>query len=335
MVNVLGGIFDVSENGILIYQRGSGTNEKRLTWFDRAGKKLGVTGEVGDYFDVRISPDGQKLASNAGSPNSEIWVDELARAVRMRLTIDPDTDHGFPVWSPDGKRILFAAIQGKARRGIYQKPANGASGEELLLPSDKQEVQIWPTSWSRDGRFILYGRGALSLTQADIWVLPLEGDRKPRLFVQAPAAAYDGQFSPNGRWVAYTSKESGRDEVYVVPFDAARVLNPGSGSSASASGGGKWLVSASGGRFPRWRRDGKEIFYLSPASQMMAAQVEEKGNSIELRTPQVLFRSGVEAPSGAPYDVTPDGKKFLINVISEQSSPLTLLVNWTANLKKQ
>jgi Tol biopolymer transport system component len=142
VVNVLGGIFDVSENGILIYQRGSGTTGKRLTWFDRSGKSLGVTGEVGDYFDVRISPDGHKLASNAGSPNSEIWVDELARAVRMRLTIDPDTDHGSPVWSPDGKGILFGAIQGKARRGIYQKPANGASGEELLLPSDKQEVQI-------------------------------------------------------------------------------------------------------------------------------------------------------------------------------------------------
>jgi hypothetical protein len=165
--------------------------------------------------------------------------------------------------------------------------------------------------------------------------LPLEGDRKPRPFVQAPAATYDGQFSPDGRWVAYTSKESGRDEVYVVPFDAARVLNAGSGSSASASGGGKWLVSASGGRFPRWRRDGKEIFYLSPASQMMAAPVEEKGNSIELRTPQVLFRSGVEAPSSTPYDVTPDGKKFVINAIREQSSPLTLMVNWTANLRNQ
>jgi Tol biopolymer transport system component len=337
--NPIGGIFDVSENGILIYQRGSGTSEKQLTWFDRSGKKLSVTGEVGDYFDVRISPDGQKLAFNAsypaGTPNSEIWVDELARGVRMRLTIDPDNDHGLPVWSPDGKRILFSVLRGKARMGIYQKPSNGAGGEELLLPSDKQDVQIWPTSWSRDGRFILYARGALSgLSQADIWVLPVEGDRKPRPFVQGPAAAYDGQFSPDGRWVAYTSKESGRDEVYVVPFNAAKVLNSGSGSSASASGGGKWLISASGGLYPRWRSDGKEIFYLSPASQMMAALVDAKGNSIEVRTPQVLFRSAVGA-TGAPYDVTPDGKKFVINVISEQSSPLTLLVNWTANLKKQ
>lgn len=119
-----------------------------------------------------------------------------------------------------------------------------------------------------------------------------------------------------------------------MPFNAAKVLNSGSGSSASASGGGKWLISASGGLYPRWRSDGKEIFYLSPASQMMAALVDAKGNSIEVRTPQVLFRSAVGA-TGAPYDVTPDGKKFVINVISEQSSPLTLLVNWTANLKKQ
>jgi Tol biopolymer transport system component len=333
VVNVTGGIFDVSQNGILMYQRGSGTSEKRLTWFDRAGKKLGVTGEVGDYFDVRISPDGHKLASNAGSPNSEIWVDELARAVRMRLTIDPDTDHGLQVWSPDGSRIAFGALSGKARRGIYQKPANGASGEELLLPSDKQEVQIWPTSWSRDGRFILYGRGALILAQADIWVLPLKGDRKPRPFVQASAAVYDGQFSPDGRWVAYSSKESGRDEVYVVPFDAARVLNPGSGP-ASNGGGGKWQISAIGGRCPRWRRDGKEIFYLSPTNQIMAVEVEEKGNSILMGTSQALFRSAVSF-SFAPYDVFPDGKKFVITAPNEGDSPLVLVVNCTANLKKQ
>jgi len=257
----------------------------------------------------------------------------MARAVRMRLTIDPDTDHGIPVWSPDGGRIVFGALQGKARLGIYQKPSNGAGAEELLLPSEKKDAQIWPTSWSRDGRFILYTRGAITLSQADIWVLPLEGNRKPRLFVQAPAAAYDGQFSPDGRWVAYTSRESGRGEIYVVPFDAAKVLNTGPGS-ASSSGGGKWQISASGGRCPRWRRDGKEIFYLSPTNQMMAEEVAENGNSIVVRTAQALFRSA--APdSFAPYDVTPDGKKFVINTLREGNSPLTLMVNWTANLKKQ
>jgi len=349
-----------SENGILVYQTGGGGSEKRLTWFDRAGKNLGVVGEVGDYYDVRLSPDGAKLASNAGYPpgssNSEIWVDELARGVRMRLTIDPDTDHGIPVWSPDGNTILFGALQGKARTGIYRKLSNGAGSEELLLPSEEPDTPIFPTSWSRDGRFILYSRGILTLSQADIWVLPLSVERKPRLFVRAPGAAYDGQFSPNARWVAYTSRESGRDEVYVVPFDAAGVLNTGSGSAgASGAGpppggpaaavkplressgpqGGKWQVSSGGGRCPRWRGDGKEIFYLSPDNQMMAAEVEERGNGIEVQAEQVLFRVGAAGLTFSPYDVTPDGKKFIINTLSEQNTPLTLVVNWTANLKQQ
>jgi eukaryotic-like serine/threonine-protein kinase len=306
-----------------------------LIWFDRTGKNLSTAGEVGDYFDVRLSPDGSRLAANAGypagSPNSEIWVEELARGVRMRLTIDPETDHGVPVWSPDGKTLLFDVFSGMARMGIYRKSSNGVGGEELLLPANST-VPIWPTSWSRDGRFILYTRG-LALVQEEIWVLPVAGDRKPRLFVQAPVAAYDGQFSSNGQWVAYTSKESGREQIYVVPFDAARILNTTPGSVVT-SGADKWQISASGGRFPRWRGDGKEIFYLSSDNQIMAAEVEEQGNSIRVRPAQALFRAAV-APSYSPYDVTPDGKKFVINTLSEPSTPLTLVVNWTANLKKQ
>jgi hypothetical protein len=139
--------------------------------------------------------------------------------------------------------------------------------------------------------------------------------------------------------VAYTSEESGRSEVYVVPFDAARVLSADPGS-ARAGGGGRWEISASGGRCPRWRRDGKEIFFLSPANQMMTAEIEEKGNSIVVRTPQALFRclrlSVVSVPSFAPYDVSPDGKKFVINTLTaENNTPLVLLVNWTANLNQQ
>jgi Tol biopolymer transport system component len=324
--------FDASENGILIYRTNSEANEKRLTWFDRTGKNQGATGEVRDYWDVRLSPDGQKLASTAGNLNSEIWVDDLARAVRMRLTIEPNADHGVPVWSPGGNRIAFAVLGGKIRGGIYQKYSNGAGGEELLLADSDR--RIWPTSWSRDGRFILYSREAARQEDFDIWVLPMAGDRRPRPFVQAPGRAYDGQFSPDGRWVAYTSEESGRGEVYVVPFEASRILNTGP-VPASAGGDGRWEVSASGGRSPRWRRDGKEIFYLSPANQMMAAEVEEKGNSMVVRAAQALFRC-IPVPSqpwSAPYDVSPDGKKFVINSFSDDNTPLILLVNWTANLK--
>ena len=306
---------------------------KRLMWFNRAGKRQGATGEAADYWDVRLSPDGQKLASNVGSPNSEIWVDDLARGVRMRLTIDPDTDHGVPVWSPDGNRIAFAAWSGKMRAGIYQKYSSGAGDEELLLaaPADRS---IWPTSWSRDGRFILYSREARRPEGGDVWILPTVGDRRPRPFVQAAALTYDGQFSPDGRWVAYTSEESGRGEVYLVSFDADKFLNTVPGR-ARVGGGDRWLVSANGGRCPRWRRDGREIFYLSSTNQMMAAELEEKGPGIVVRPEQALFECtpNYSISTSAYYDVSPDGKKFVINSYSNEYPTLILLVNWTANLK--
>jgi serine/threonine protein kinase len=327
------GVFDASENGVLIYQQSIGrVGGRRMRWLDRGGKELDFIGEAGAYCDVRLSPDGRKLAFNAGDPNSEVWVNDLVRGVRMRLTIDPDTDHGVPVWSPDGSRILFAALTGKARRGIYQKPSNGAGGEELLLAAETSNTSIYPTSWSSDGRFILYVRGdpGSPSAQGDIGVLPLAGDRKPRLLVQTQAAAYDGQFSPDARWVAYTSRESGREEVYVVPFDAAKLLNTNSGSE-NVRAGGKWLISTSGGHCPRWRKDGKEIFYLSPDNKMMAVGVEVRENSIELQTPRSLF-TAIPADFFSPYDVSADGKKFLINTPNVQNTPLTLVVNWTGRL---
>jgi Tol biopolymer transport system component len=329
------GFFDASENGVLAYQTGGSSAERRLIWFDRTGKDSGVTGEAGNYYDVRLSPGGERLASSIGDPDSDIWVDELGRGVRMRLTNDPNTDHGGPVWSPDGSRIVFSALAGKARLGIYERSSNGADDEALLLPAETSDPQVCPTSWSRNGQFILYMRGdVFNQTHADIWVLPLAGDRKPRLFVQTPVAAYDGQFSPDGRWVAYTSKESGREEVYVVPFDAAKVLNAGAGS-AKASAGGKWLISTSGGHSPRWRRDGKEIFYLAPENQMMRVEIEERGSSVEVRTAQPLFRIVAATEPVFPYDVTPDGKRFVVNTSSNQSAPLTLVVNWTARLSNK
>jgi Tol biopolymer transport system component len=279
---------------------------------------------------VRLSPTGEKLAFVLGSPNSDLWVDELVRGVQMRLTNDPGTDKGLPVWSPDGSRIVFSALRGKARLGIYTKPSNGAGDEELLLPAEASDLQVWPTSWSRDDKFILYSRGdLLGATQAEIWVLPLAGDPKPRLFVKTPVAAYDGQFSPDSRWVAYTSKESGREEVYVVLFDATKVLH--TVPSSVTSPGGKLQISPSGGSSPRWRRDGKEIFYLAPDNQMMAVEVEAKGNSFEARKAQALFRVA-GAASASPYDVTPDGKRFVINAVSNTNAPLILVVNWTARL---
>jgi Tol biopolymer transport system component/tRNA A-37 threonylcarbamoyl transferase component Bud32 len=331
-----GAVFDASDNGILIYRTNSEENEKRLAWSDRKGITQGVIGQSGDYWDLRLSPDGRKLASTLGSPNSTIWVDDLDRAVRTRLTIDPDpdSDYNAPVWSPDGARIAFM-FRSKTHQGIYQKYSNGAGGEELLLP-ESPGAYIWPTSWSRDGRFLLYSREVEfpQKKSVGIWILPLSGDHPQRPFLQTQAPAYGGQFSPDGRFVAYTSEESGRGEVYVVPFDADRILKPG--PTETADWDRRWLVSAGGGRSPRWRKDGKEIFYLSPSNRIMAAEVEGSGKRIVSREARVLFRFVPDSPvvaSISPYDVSPDGKKFVINSVGEDDSPLFLVVNWMANLK--
>jgi Tol biopolymer transport system component len=323
------GFFDVSENGVLIYQ-GDTRQERRITWFDRAGKELGV-GEGGSAWNMRLSPDGAKLGFN--DTNREIWVDELARGVRIRLTNDPGTKYGPPLWSADSRRILFGPFAGKARLGIYQMNSNGVGGKELVLPAEASDPQIWPTSWSRDGRFILFVRGNVVNPKQDLWVLPLAGDRKPRLYVQN---AFDGRFSPDGRWVAYTSHDAGRAEVYVVPFNTTRVLNTASPGSETGPRD-KCQISTNAGWDPRWRGDGKEIFYWTAGGQswqMMTVEVDGRGNSFAARKEQALFRAGAEVKG--QYDVTPDGKRFVMTTqkVINPNPPLTLVVNWTGRLAK-
>src|SRR5215831_8334095 len=181
----------------------------------------------GKLNDLRLSPDGQRAAYSNGVPNSDIWIRELKRDAPMRLTFDPSVDKGAPVWSPDGNEVLFdIAPGGKKPAGIYRKSSSGTGAEELFAQSKEAGTGLWPTDWSRNGQFILCVQGEiLSRNSGEIWVLPASAVDKPRVFVHAPGAAYDGQFSPDGHWVAYVSKESGREEVYVVPFDGNQVSN--------------------------------------------------------------------------------------------------------------
>jgi Tol biopolymer transport system component len=326
-------LFGVSENGILAYQPTAATAGRQLAWFDRSGNKVGVMGEVGACWDVRLSPDGRKLAFNIGDPRSEIYVGEPGRGLPMRLTFDPNTDNGVPVWSPDGNKILFCKLQGgKTKAGIYEKASNGAGAEEVLLAADSSDLEVWPNDWSRDGRFILYSRGDLrARSREELWVLPLTGDRKARLFLRNPPAVYDRQFSPDGRWVAYTSKESGRAEVYVAPFDSGQVMKSVKGPTAFAPSG-KWQITTSGGQYPRWRRDGKEIFFLAADNRVMAAEVEAKKESFQVGAVKPLF-TALPQNTGAPFDVTADGKRFIIVSVAEgQISPIRLVVNWPAKI---
>ena len=309
------GVFAVSENGVLAYQTGSARSGSQLAWFDRNGKQLNVLGDVADYDYPQLSPDGKRLALTIVDPqngNQDIWLYEVARGLRTRFTVDP-ADERSPVWSPDGSRIVFSSKR-KGHFDLYQRSFRGVGNDELLLESD---LEKHPNSWSPDGQFLLY----LSVdpkTKADLWVLPLGGDRKPFPFLQTEFNEFNGQFSPDGRWIAYTSDESGGNQIYVAPF-------PGPGA--------KQQISTSGGRQPRWRGDGKEIFYLTRDHKLMAAEVNGQGASLVVGAVQPLFDVH---ESGMGYAATTDGQRFLVNTTVEQkaSAPITLVQNWTADLKR-
>jgi len=248
----------------------------------------------------------------------------------MRLTFDPSIDKGAPVWSPDGNDILFTIVPGgKTPTGIYRKSSSGTGAEELLVQPKEPGAALWPTDWSRNGQFILCVQGkSISRNIGEIWVLPVSGDRKPRVFVRAPGAAYNGQFSPDGHWVAYVSKESGREEVYVVPFDASQVLSTPPLEQVAIKK--RWQVSANGGAFPRWRRDSKELFYVAPGGEFTGIGVEAKGNEFSVSEARPLFRETLVG-----YDVSGDGQRFLVNGLERDTLPLTLVANWKELLKNK
>jgi Tol biopolymer transport system component len=311
------GIFSVSMNGVLCYQTGNRAISQ-LTWFDRSGKQLGQTGSPGLYNEPALSPDGQRVALNSDTGElGDIWILELARGSFTRFTFDPNTDKR-PVWSPDGNRVVFTSNR-SGLDNLYQRLATGAGGDELLLSKDHGLIA---DDWSKDGRFLLYEEN-LAGTNSDLWILPMTGDRKPFLFLQTQFEETHAQFSPDGRWIVYVSNESGRPEVYVQSFP---------------SSGGKWQVSVGGGDQPQWRRDGKEIFYMSPDRKLMVVSVTA-GVSFQQGAPVPLFQTRVETSSSTGarnnYVVAADGQRFVVNnlILDSASQPITVVLNWTAQLK--
>jgi len=328
--------FAVSDR-TLIYKTspaGAGTGPA-LVWLDRSGKRISVLAGGRNSSDLKLSPDALKVAYSKGDPNSDVWIQELKRDVPMRLTFDATVDKGAPIWSPDGTEVLFdIALGGKTPPGIYRKSSSGTGNEELVAQPKEPDAMLWPTDWSRDGKFILCVQGEIiARNRGEIWVLPVSADRKPRVFIRAPGAAYDGQFSPDGRRVAYVSRESGHEDVYVVPFDGNQVSNTPPFEQVAITK--RWQVSANGGAFPRWRRDGKELFYVAPGDNFVGVGVESRGNAFSLGDARQLFRETLAA-AAFPYDVSPDGQRFLVNTYGEtETSPLTLVVNWKELLKNK
>jgi len=303
----LAGAFSVSASGIMAWRNGGG-GRRQIIWFNRSGQNVGALGAPDDptLFNPELSPDGKRAGVTRGPVgSSDIWIEEGART--SRFTFDPADDR-YTIWSPDGTRVVFSSNR-KGAYDLYQKPADGSGKEEILLQSANLKR---PNSWSPDGRFILYWDGQ---NNGDLWLLPLEGDRKPFPFLSTPFNEQQGAFSPDGKWVAYESDESGLPEVYVRPF-------PGPG--------GKSQVSTGGGSSPRWRADGKELYYIAPDLKLMAAAVTAQGGTFAPDTPESLFQTRITpATNKQQYDVARDGR-FLIDTDLPDTStqPIHLLLNW-------
>lgn len=320
----------VAMTGLVAYRTGAGSR-RQLTWVDRSGTARGTIGDPDSTLDKpRVSPDGRRVAvSRAVQGNADLWLLDGARM--SRVTFDAALDD-FPVWSPDGTRIVFRSNRTGAG-DLYSKLTNGAGIEERLVASDQSKTA---TSWSADGRFLLY-QSQDPQTNGDLWVVPMVGDSTPSVFLKTPFREAYGEFSPDGRWVAYMSNESGRMEIYVRPFVRPGAAGPD--ATGAAAGSGQWQVSTAGGIAPLWRRDGKELFYVNPAGAMMAAPITVTGATLDPGAPVVLFPThiaggGVDIQQGRQYDVAPD-RRFLINTeLDSAAAPITLLMNWHPEAKK-
>jgi eukaryotic-like serine/threonine-protein kinase len=297
--------FAVSQTGVLAYRVAGSTSspvaapeeQRSLFWFNRTGERIAAIATPGGYASVDLAPDGKRVAvhRHQGGTGGDAWFFDVAQGRMQRLTFDPTQENASPIWSPDGTRVAFASTR-NGKFGIYVKPVDGSSADELIIESG---ATLEPMSWSPDGKLIVYD---VTGNSQDVWAVPVSGDKKPFPLLQSPAAEVFPQVSPDGKWMAFQSNESGRAEIYIKPFP---------------DGPGKWQVSTDGGQYPRWRRDGQELYFYYN-NTMGAAAIRVIGSSLEPGAPRALF--GVAGPSlvgdHPPYNryaVSADGQRFLVS----------------------
>jgi Tol biopolymer transport system component len=313
----------VSETGVLLYESGVAA-DNQMAWYDRGGKRLGTVDAPGQVFDPAISPDGKAIAFRRRTASgSDLWLWDLSRGAEQRFTTDASFNSA-PFWSPNGDRIVFASSRGGGIFDLYQKATNGTGKDELLRTSGKGRL---PTQWSRDGRFIVYSEGDPK-AKWDIGVLRMDSvtNRKPVPFLRSEFNELHGQLSPDSQWMAYTSDKTGQREVYVVAFP---------------TGEGETRISIVGGEQPRWRGDGKELFFVGAGGKMTAVALKATAGtklSLEPGAPQPLFEAHLAQTYNNllfEYDVTSDGKRFLLDTTGGSASalPLNVVVNWDAAKK--
>jgi eukaryotic-like serine/threonine-protein kinase len=304
--------FSVSQSGVLAYEEGSVVS--RLSWLDRGGKELTTVVSPGHVGHLRLSPDGHRAALDVQDPRygtSDIWTLDVSRGVSTRVTSEP-LDEVHPIWSPDGNRIVFRSDR-NGPPDLYEVSTQGSGSPKPLL--ELPGVQT-PFDFSPDGRDLMFTESDRT-TGFDLWVLPLSGERKPAPVLRTRFNEDAPRISPDGRWIAYDSGESGGSEIYVA---------------AREGSGGRIRISRDGGSFPKWRRDGRELFFMAPGRRLMAASVKA-GSRLDVAVPVELFR----LDSGAlDFDVAPDGQRFLFSQpAQEPGPPITVILNWTALLGKE
>jgi len=300
-----------SSDGMMLYASGTASGTEILTWYDRSGKRLGTVGEQGEFYDLDLSPDEKKIATTElNTAIATIWIRDLANNLKTRLTFS-DGAHLTPLWSPDGKEVAFTSNQQAA---ISVKTIGSSAPERTLLSSPNPIYQAI-SDWSHDGRYLMYEQG--TGVNTDLWVLPLSGDSKPFPYTSGSSR---GTFSPDGHWVAYVGQEGGRPEVFVAPFPWT---------------GAKWQVSNGGGAGPRWRADGKELFYFD-FNGVTAVEVDGAGSAFQVGSSKLLFRLPLRGIMSREYAPSHDGQRFIAVTPSEGSSQsLTLIQNWPAELKNK
>jgi Tol biopolymer transport system component len=310
-------LFSASQTGILVYQAGA-LQLSQLVWFDRDGNQLESLGEPGTYYRPRLSPDGRRVAVDKSDlqNNGDIWIYELSRPGSTRFTFDQG-DETAPLWSPDNSRIAFTSSLGRSVSDLYQKATSGSVIDELLLSNGFRKI---PFDWSSDGNLILFAEDA---DDYDLWVFSVK-DQKADPLLTTPFNETEGQFSPDGKWIAYASDESGRFEIYLQTFPELEA---------------KWQVSTGGGSAPRWSRDGQELFFIAPDKRLMRTEFKT-ASLLKVAVPQPLFATRIKDPRGLSaihYDVSLDGRRFLINseIEDADTAPITLVLNWFEELKER